>query len=239
MTMTETTTRSVLTLTIKDAAAANAVALKAQEAVTAASTVLSQAERDLAAARAALEGARGVQRPLAALLAETTSDAEREELVDAYNKPRPTITAEDLRDARALVLDSEDRVVVARSELERLQSAATSATAAANRANDRRQQAIYAVVRPEVARLMDTAEKLTRELGEARLSLRFVGANFVNEYGDERRQISRMLDLDLGSMFPEEFGFRAEPSAALASWRAFAEAIARNSAEPFPDAPLN
>jgi hypothetical protein len=235
MTEEGTTARAALALAIKAAATADAGAVKARDAVTAASTMLNEAERDLRAAVTALEQARAVQRPLAALLAETTLDAEREELVDAYNKPRPTITAEDLRDARALVLDSEDRVVVARSELERLQSAAASATAAANRANERRQQAIYAVVRPEVARLMDTAEKLTRELGEARLSLRFLGANLTDPLvGDERRQISRMLDRDLASLFPEEFGFKADPSAALAAWRGFASAIALDGSTPFP-----
>jgi hypothetical protein len=127
----------------------------------------------------------------------------------------PAATPDDLREARALVLDSEDRVIVARSELEQLQAPATSATAAANRANERRQRAINEVVRPECARLLQAAERLTKELGEARLALRFVGNNLVDGSGDERRQIRRMLDLDLGSMFLEEFGFTAEPSAAL------------------------
>jgi hypothetical protein len=63
---------------------------------------------------------------------------ERWATVEEYNAPRPAPTAEELREARALVLDSEDRVIVARSALEQLQSAATSATAAANRATDRR-----------------------------------------------------------------------------------------------------
>lgn len=89
-------------------------------------------------------------------------------------------------------------------------------------------------MRPEAIRLMGRVAGLTRELADARLSLKFVGANLVDGYGDERRQISRMLDIDLSSLFPEEFGFQAEPSAALAAWRAFAEAVARDSSVPFP-----
>ena len=77
-------------------------------------------------------------------------------------------------------------------------------------------------------------ERLTSELGEARLALRFVGANLVDGMGDERRQISRMLDMDLGQMFAHEFGFRAEPSAAEAAWEQFAAAIAHDSSTPFP-----
>jgi hypothetical protein len=159
---------------------------------------------------------------------------ERWATVEEYNAPRPAPTAEELREARALVLDSEDRVIVARSALEQLQSAATSATAAANRATDRRQKAINEVVRPECARLMQAAERLTKELGEARLALRFVGANLVDGYGDERRQIYRMLDRDLASLFPEERGVAAEPSMALAAWKAFAGAIERDPSRPFP-----
>ena len=90
------------------------------------------------------------------------------------------------------------------------------------------------VMRPEAIRLMGRVQGLTRELADARLSLKFVGADLVDGYGDERRQISRLLDRDLGSMFPEEFGFRAEPSIALAAWKAFAEAVTRDSSTPFP-----
>jgi hypothetical protein len=235
MTENETTARAALALSIRDADAAQRNAAKAREAVTAASTMLNEAERDLKAARTALEQARAVQRPLAALLAETTSDAEREELVDAYNKPRPTITAGDLRDARSLVLDAEDRVVVARAALEQLQSSATSATAAANCANDRRQKAINEVVRPECGRLLQAAERLTKELGEARLALRFVGDNLADPYvGEERREIRRHLNQDMSQLFPGEYGLGCEPSAALAAWKAFAEAIARESSTPFP-----
>ena len=89
-------------------------------------------------------------------------------------------------------------------------------------------------MQPEVIRLMRAVERLTTELGEARLALRFVGANLVNGYGDERRQISRTLDRDLASLFPEEFGFKADPSAALAAWRGFASAIALDGSTPFP-----
>ena len=74
MTENETTTRAALRVAIKDAAAANAVARRASEAVMAASTMLSEAERDLAAARGALEQARAPQRPLAERLAEAGSD---------------------------------------------------------------------------------------------------------------------------------------------------------------------
>jgi hypothetical protein len=236
MTEEETKARSVLTLAIRDAAAAGAVATKAREAVATASRMLEEAQRAHKAALDALEQARAPQRPLAERLAEAGSDDERQQLVDEHNssKGRPAVTAEDLRDARSRVLDAEDRVVVARSELERLQSAATSATAAANRANARRQEAINEVVRPEAIRLMGRVAGLTMELADARLSLKFVGANLVNEYGDERRQISRTLDRDLSSLFPEEFGFKADPSAALAAWRGFASAIALDGSTPFP-----
>ena len=236
MTEEGTTARAALSLSIKDAAAASAVAAKARETVATAASKLSEAERDLEAARAAVEEARAPQRPFAERLAEAGSDDERQQLVDDHNaaKARPAVTVDDLREARVLVLDAEDRVVVAQSELERLRQKAISATAAANRANARRQEAINEVVRPEAIRLMGRVAGLTRELADARLSLKFVGANFVNEYGDERRQISRMLDLDMSSLFPEEFSFKAEPSAALAAWRAFAEAIARDSLVPFP-----
>jgi hypothetical protein len=226
--------RAVLALAIKDAAAADAVAVKAREAVTAAASKLSEAERDLVATRTALEEARGVRKPLAELLVLAGSDDERWATVEEYNAPRPAPTAEELREARALVLDSEDRVVVARSELERLQSSAASATAVANRADARRQEAINEVVRPEAIRLMERVQGLTKELGEARLALKFVGANLVDGMGDERRQISRMLDRDLGQMFALEFGFRDEPSAALAAWKDFAESVTRDSSTPFP-----
>ena len=240
MTENETTTRAALALSIRDADAANAVAKRASEAVTSAAAVLREAEHDLQAARAALEGARGVRKPLAELLVSAGSEDERWATVEEYNAPRPVPTAAEIRDARARVLDSEDRIIVSRSELEQLQLSAASATAAANRANDRRQQAIYAVVRPEVARLMDTAEKLTRELGEARLSLRFLGANLTDPFvADERRQISRTLDLDMATLFPQEHGFRAAPSAALALWTQFAERITQDASALFPDAPLN
>jgi hypothetical protein len=167
------------------------------------------------------------------LLVSAGSDEERWAMVEEY-APRPTLTAEELRDARALVLDSEDRAVVARSELERLQASATSATAAANRANDRRREAINVVVRPEAIRLMGRVQELTKRLADARLSLRFIGANLADGYSDERRQIDRMLALDLASLFPKEFGFRAEPSAAEAAWEQFAGAIARDASTPFP-----
>jgi hypothetical protein len=88
-------------------------------------------------------------------------------------------------------------------------------------------------VRPECAKLMRTVETLTGELREARLALRFVGSNLVDNRGDEHRQISRMLDMDLGQMFAREFGFRAEPSAAEAAWEQFAEALARDASTPF------
>jgi hypothetical protein len=233
MTENETTTRAALELALKDADAAQRDAAKAREAVATASTMLSKAERDLAAARGALEEARAPQRPLAELLAATASDAEAWEVLAEHNKGRPAVTAEDLREARSLVLDAEDRVIVAGSTLERLQQSATSAEAAARRADARRRAAICDVVQPEVIRLMRAVERLTTELGEARLALRFVGSNLVDD-GDERRQISRMLDRDLGSLFPEEFGFKAEPSAALAAWKAFTGAIARDASTPFP-----
>ena len=236
MTEEETKARSVLTLSIRDADAAQRNAAKAREAVTAASTMLNEAERDLEAARAAVEEARAPQRPLAERLAEAGSDDERQQLVDEHNAAtaRPAVTVDDLREARVLVLDAEDRVVVARSDLERLQSAATSATAAANRADDRRQKAINEVVRPECDRLMQAAERLTKEFAEVRLALRFIGANLADGYSDERRQIQRMLDRDLASLFPEEFGFKADPSAALAAWRGFASAIPLDGSTPFP-----
>jgi hypothetical protein len=234
MTENETTTRAALELALKDADAAQRDAAKAREAVATASTMLSKAERDLAAARGALEEARAPQRPLAELLAATASDAEAWEVLAEHNKGRPAVTAEDLREARSLVLDAEDRVIVAGSTLERLQQSATSAEAAARRADARRRAAICDVVQPEVIRLMRAVERLTTELGEARLALRFVGANLVGGMGDERRQISRMLDMDLGQMFAREFGFRAEPSVAEAAWEQFAEAIARDSLAPFP-----
>jgi hypothetical protein len=227
-------TRAALALAIKDADAADAVAVKARDAVKAASTNLSQAERDLAAARAALEEARGVRRPLAELLASAGSDEERWATVDEYNIPRPALTAEELRDARALVLDSEDRVIVARSELEQLQSSAASATAAANRADARRQEAIREVVRPEAIRLMERVQGLTAELAEARLAMRFVGGRLVAPLSDERRQADRLLNSDPGTMFPLEMGFKAPPSEALAAWQAFAGEIEHNSSAPFP-----
>jgi hypothetical protein len=228
--------RAALAQAIGECREANARAAKAHGAVATASRMLDEAQRAHEAALNAIDAARAVQRPLADLLAEAGSDAERWQLMEDQNalKERPAVTADDLRKARVLVLDAEDGVIAARSALEQLQQKAISATAAANRANDRRQQAIYAVVRPEVARLMDTAEKLMRELGEARLALRFVDKRLVDGLGDERRQIYRFLDRDLGQMFPEEFGFRAEPSAALAAWRAFAEAIERDASPPFP-----
>jgi len=136
-------------------------------------------------------------------------------------KERPAVTADELREARALVLDAEDRVIVARWALEQLQSAATSATAAANRANDRRQKAVNEVVRPEAIRLMERVQGLTRELADARLSLRFVSANLVDGTGDERRQISRMLDLDLSSLLPEEFGFQGRAQHGLGGMAGF------------------
>ena len=236
MTEEGTTARGALALALKDCDAAQRDAVKSREAVTAAASKFNEAERHLREASTALEEARAPQRRLAQLLAEAASDEERQQLVDEHNssKGRPAVTAEDLREARVLVLDAEDRVVVARSELEQLQSAATSATAAANRANDRRREAIHAVVRPEAIRLMERVQRLTRELADARLSLKFVGANLVNEYGDERRQISRTLDRDLASLFPEEFGYRAEPSTALAAWKAFAESVTRDASTPFP-----
>ena len=235
MTENETTTRAALRVAIKDAAAANAVARRASEAVMAASTMLSEAERDLAAARGALEEVRDGQRPLVERLALAGSDEERWQLIDEQSSPkeRQAVTVAGLRDARSLVLDAEDRVIVAGSTLERLQQSATSAEAAARRADARRRAAICDVVQPEVIRLMRAVERLTTELGEARLALRFVGSNLVDD-GDERRQISRMLDRDLGSLFPEEFGFKAEPSAALAAWKAFTGAIARDASTPFP-----
>ena len=223
----EAKTRAALALAIKDAFAADAVAAKARDAVTSATTRLREAERDLETARAALEAACGVQRPLAERLAAAGSDDERWQLIDEHNvsKGRPAVTADELREARALVLDSEDRVIVARSELDQLQSVATSATAAANRANDRRQKAISEMMRPEAIRLMGKVRGLTHQLGEARLALRFIGDNLTDPFlADERRQISRMLDRALGSMFPEEFGFKAEPSASLAAWKTFAGA---------------
>ena len=228
MTEEGTKARAALALAIKDAAAANAVAEKARDAVTAASATLRDAEHDQQAARTALERARGVQKPISELLAEARSDDERWQLVDEQNasKGRQPVTVAVLREARILALDTEDGVYAARAAYEQLQESATSATAAANRANDRRQKAVNEVMRPEAIRLMERVQGLTRDLGEARLVLRFAGANFVND-GDERRQISRMLDLNLSSLFPEEFGFKAEPSAALAAWKAFAEAVPR------------
>jgi hypothetical protein len=178
----------------KDAAAANAVAVKARDAIVAAASKLNEAERDLKAARTALEEARDGQRPIAERLAEAGSDEERWQLIDEQSAPkeREAVTVADLREARVLVLDAEDGVIVARSALEQLQQSSTAATAMANRANNRRQKAINEVVRRECARLMQAAERLTRELADARLSLRFVSANLVDGMGDERRQIYRL-----------------------------------------------
>jgi hypothetical protein len=236
MTENETTARGALALAVKDAAVADSIALKAQEAAAAADARLREAEHDLKSARAALERARTPQRPLADVLAEAYSDAEREAIVEEHNsaKWRPAPTIADIRALRDLVADGEDRSVVAKADLDRLQASATSTETAARRANDRRRQAIYAVVRPEAIRLMERVQGLTMELAEARLSLKFVGDNLVDGSGDERRQIYRFLDRDLGQMFPEEFGFRAEPSAALAAWRGFASAIALDGSTPFP-----
>jgi hypothetical protein len=160
----------------------------------AAASKLNEAERDLKAARTALEEARDGQRPIAERLAEAGSDEERWQLIDEQSAPkeREAVTVADLREARVLVLDAEDGVIVARSALEQLQQSSTAATAMANRANNRRQKAINEVVRRECARLMQAAERLTRELADARLSLRFVSANLVDGMGDERRQIYRL-----------------------------------------------
>ena len=237
MTEEGTKARAASAIAIKDADAADAVASKAREAATTASTMLSRAERDLKAARTALEEARDGQRPLAEQLAKAGSDEERWQLVEEQNasKGRPAVTADDLRKARVLVADCEDGVIVARSAVEQLQESATSATAAANRANDRRQQAIYAVMMPEVASLLQAAEAKTRELREARLALRFVGDNLTNPLvGEERREIRRHLNQDMSQLFPAEYGLGCEPSAALAAWKAFSEAVARDSSTPFP-----
>jgi hypothetical protein len=96
-------------------------------------------------------------------------------------------------------------------------------------------EAINEVVRPECARLIQAAERLTKELGEARLALRHISRNLVDPLSDERRQIDRMLATDMASLFPEENGFKSEPSAALAAWRGFAESIARDASTPFPN----
>jgi hypothetical protein len=236
MTENETTARAVLSAAIKDAAAADAVALRAREAVTSAAGTLREAEHDLKSARAALERARTPQRPLADVLADAYSDAEREAIVEEHNsaKRRPAPTIADIRALRDLVADGEDRSVVAKADLDRLQASATSTETAARRANDRRRQAINAVCAPEAIRLMGRVQGLTRELADARLSLKFVGANLADGHSDERRQIQRMIDMDLGQMFAHEFGFKAEPSAALAAWKAFAESVTRDSSTPFP-----
>ena len=81
MTEEETKARSVLTLSIRDADAAQRNAAKAREAVTAASTMLNEAERDLRAARTALEEARAVRRPLSELLAEVVQGLGRQVLL--------------------------------------------------------------------------------------------------------------------------------------------------------------
>ena len=150
------------------------------------------------------------------------------------NEAQERGSADDLRKARVLAADCEDGVHAARAAYEQLQASATTATAAANRANDRRRAAINEVVRPECARLMRTAERLTKELGEARLAMKFVSGNLTGDYGDERGQINRFLNLDLSQLFPGEFGFRAALGSALAAWRNFAEAVARDPETPFP-----
>jgi hypothetical protein len=228
--------REALARAIDECRDADARAAKAHGAVATASRMLDEAQRAHKAAQNAIDAARAVQRPLAELLAEAGSDYEREQLVDERNasKGRPAVTAEDLRDARALVLDAEDRIIVARSELDQLQQTAISTEAAARRADARRRAAINEVVRPECARLMQTAERLARDLGEARLALRHISDNLVDPHADERRQIDRFLNRDFSQLFPEEFGFKAEPSMALAAWKAFAGAIERDPSTPFP-----
>jgi hypothetical protein len=228
--------REELRLAIAAVEQAEAVDAKSRSAMAKALDHLRATEAAHAHAKATLEDARSVQRPLADRLAEAGSDDERFALVEEHNASigRPAVTAEDLRKARILLLDAEDGVTAARSTLEQLRGPAVQATAMANRSRDRRKRAIYAVLGPEVPRLLQAAEQLAKELGEARLSLRYISGNLVDSYGDERREIDRFLNRDIGQLFPEENGFKAEPSKSLAAWTAFSETIARDPDAPFP-----
>jgi hypothetical protein len=152
--------REALARAIDECRDADAAAVKAREAVTAASTMLDEAERDLEAARTTVEEAR---------------DAHRDRLVASVSSGLAPAADVGLRTARLAEVEAEDTVVAFKSALEQLHSAATSATAAANRANDRRQKAINELARPECAQLMGRVQGLTHQLGEARLALRFVG----------------------------------------------------------------
>jgi hypothetical protein len=177
------------------------------------------------------------RKTLAEKLAAARGEEERWAVIEEHKAEagRPAVTLDDLKRLRAAVDAADDSVVVTRNALEVAEAGARPALSVLARARDCRQTAIYAVVRPELSRLMQDAEKLTKELGEARSKLKYVSDNLTDPYSEDRRQVARYLRKDMAELFPAEFGLRAEPSAAWAAWEGFAEAIAKEADASFPN----
>jgi hypothetical protein len=138
---------------------------------------------------------------------------------------------------RAAVEAADDAVVVARNAVEVAEAGARPALSALARAKDRRQQAIYALVKPEVSRLVHEVQAATETLIAKRAALNFVSSALLDPYGDERRQAS--LSLNKGGSFPEEQGLKTDNDlsrrdAAIGQWQLFAEAITKDAGAPIP-----
>ena len=222
---------------IAEVVAAESAAAKASEGVELASERVRAARLAHSKAENTLSEAIGPPLTLQDKLREALDVDDQIAIAEEHYKapPRAPVTASDLARLRAAILSAGGDVIVAESALEAARAHAAPMISAVNRAKDRRQKAICAVVQSEVGRLLQTAEELTKALGEARSSLKCV-AGLVDPYSDARRVIDRHLNQGAPELFPREFGLRAAPSAAWAAWEAFAEAIKNDAEAAFPEA---
>ena len=215
--------RDELAAAIKEHDAAEAEAARAQAAIDRASLRLNAAEEAHELAVAALETAR---------------ESQAARLVDAASTDRSAPATDALRKARQAKEMADDDVVAARSALDKLRDLAKVPAYALSRARDRRQKAVNALTRGEVARLLAEAQDLVERLGAKRAELKFVSWELVDPYGDvaTRREIESFLNHE---PYPEESGLRTKNNptrrnAAIAAWQKFAAEIVADAAAPVP-----
>jgi hypothetical protein len=231
--------RTELADAISEIESAERAADVASEAVELAQSSLRTAKSGHAVAVAALEEATSPPRTLDQKLKEACSVDEQLEIADAHDASlcREPLTAEDLKRLRQGVDAAADALTIARSGLEVAEARARPTVSALNRAKDRRQQAVYALVKPEVSRLVHEVQAATETLVAKRAALNFVSSALLDPYGDEQRQASFCL-IRLAP-FPEEQGLKTDSDlskrdASIAAWQEFAAKIAEDAATPFP-----
>ena len=232
--------REVLADAISENESAQRAADVASEAVELAQSRLRGAKSGHAVAVAALEDATAPPKTLDQKLKGAYSVDEQLDIVDEHNASlhREPLRADDLKRLRQAIADAADELAIATRGLEVAEAQAWPALSALNRAKDRRQAAIYQMVKPELSRLMREAQDLVERLGAARASLHYVAGNLLDPFahGDDRRRAKSFLNRPA---YPEELGLRSENdqtrrNGALAAWMQFAEAITKDATVPFP-----